>query len=105
MISLFPLNMRHIALFSSRMGVHLFTEQIQSKKRKVYSINWQVRRGIMIEKRKPNDVNEAIERVMNFARTGEKVNIPLHESYGHFLAEDLVADHHVPPFDRSPYDG
>jgi molybdopterin molybdotransferase len=59
----------------------------------------------MVEKRNPITVNEAIEHVMRFARTGEKINIPLHESYGHFLAEDLVADHHVPPFDRSPYDG
>lgn len=59
----------------------------------------------MVEKRKPIDVNEAIKRVMEHAITGEKTYIPLHDSYGRFLAEDLVADHHVPPFDRSPYDG
>lgn len=31
--------------------------------------------------------------------------IPLEESYGRVLAQRLVAAEHVPPFDRSPYDG
>jgi molybdopterin molybdotransferase len=59
----------------------------------------------MVEKRKPLAVKEAIERVMSYSVHGENEQVPLQESYGRFLAEDLLADHPVPPFDRSPYDG
>ncbi|MUK90431.1 molybdopterin molybdenumtransferase MoeA [Ornithinibacillus sp. L9] len=59
----------------------------------------------MVERRKPIKVNEAIERVMNYKRGGSVRFVSIEESYGHFLGEDLIADHHVPPFDRSPYDG
>ncbi|MFD2046488.1 gephyrin-like molybdotransferase Glp [Ornithinibacillus salinisoli] len=59
----------------------------------------------MVEHRKPIKVNEAIERVMQYTIKGSLQRVPIEESYGHFLGEDLVADHHVPPFDRSPYDG
>lgn len=59
----------------------------------------------MVERRKPIKVNEAISRVMKFAKEGKVEMIPIEESYGHFLGKDLVADHPVPPFDRSPYDG
>ena len=31
--------------------------------------------------------------------------VPLSESYGRVLAEDLVAEENIPAFDRSPYDG
>lgn len=59
----------------------------------------------MVERRKPIKVNEALKRVMDYAREGKMEHVPIEESYGRFLAENLVADHHVPPFDRSPYDG
>ncbi len=59
----------------------------------------------MVESRKPIKVNEAITRMMNFAKEGSVEYIPIEKSYGRFLGEDLIADHHVPPFDRSPYDG
>lgn len=59
----------------------------------------------MVERRKPIKVYDAIHKVMDFAKKGEVQHIPIEESYGRFLGEDLVADHHVPPFDRSPYDG
>lgn len=59
----------------------------------------------VVERRKPIKVNEAIERVMEFANAGEVEYVPIEESYGRFLGDDLIADHHVPPFDRSPYDG
>lgn len=59
----------------------------------------------MVEIRTPIPVKEAISRVMHYAQTGSKVSIPIEESLGFFLAEDLAADHHVPAFDRSPYDG
>lgn len=60
---------------------------------------------MVVERRKPIGVNEAIERVGNYKKEGNITNVPINESYGSFLAADLVADHHVPPFDRSPYDG
>ncbi|MBP1969899.1 molybdopterin molybdotransferase [Virgibacillus natechei] len=59
----------------------------------------------MVERRKPIKVDEAIIRVMEYAEAGSVQHVPIEESYGHFLGEDLVADHPVPPFDRSPYDG
>nr|WP_224752588.1 gephyrin-like molybdotransferase Glp [Metabacillus arenae] len=42
---------------------------------------------------------------MEYARPGLKEMVPLECAYGRFLAEDLAADHEVPSFDRSPYDG
>ncbi|HWO96248.1 MAG TPA: gephyrin-like molybdotransferase Glp [Bacillus sp. (in: firmicutes)] len=59
----------------------------------------------MVERRKPIAVPEAVEHVMKFAREGELEWVKLEDSYGRFLAENLTADHDVPPFDRSPYDG
>jgi molybdopterin molybdotransferase len=59
----------------------------------------------MLEKRTPIPVTEAIERVMKYAREGEAETVQLEEAYGRYLAEELRADHDVPPFDRSPYDG
>ncbi|GGP15851.1 molybdopterin molybdotransferase MoeA [Oceanobacillus neutriphilus] len=59
----------------------------------------------MVERRKPINVNEAISRMIRFAKAGSVEYIPIEKSYGRFLGEDLIADHHVPPFDRSPYDG
>lgn len=60
---------------------------------------------MMIEKRKPLAVKEAINKVMSYSIVGNGEKVTLQESYGRFLAEDLIADHPVPPFDRSPYDG
>ncbi|GAB3060083.1 molybdopterin molybdotransferase MoeA [Virgibacillus ainsalahensis] len=59
----------------------------------------------MVERRKPIKVNEALRRVMEYTTKGSIQHIPIEQSYGRFLGEDLVADHPVPPFDRSPYDG
>ncbi|MFD1848498.1 gephyrin-like molybdotransferase Glp [Oceanobacillus bengalensis] len=58
-----------------------------------------------MERRKPIKVSEAIERVMQYAKEGDVSYVPIERCYGQFLGEDLIADHHVPPFDRSPYDG
>ncbi|OZM56613.1 molybdopterin molybdenumtransferase [Lottiidibacillus patelloidae] len=60
---------------------------------------------VVVERRKPIKVKEAIERVMNFAINGGKDFISIEQANGHFLGEDLVADHDVPLFNRSPYDG
>ncbi len=59
----------------------------------------------MIEKRKPISVKEAINKVMTFAKVGLTEQVSLKDSFARYLAEDLIADHPVPPFDRSPYDG
>ncbi|MBB6450092.1 molybdopterin molybdotransferase [Geomicrobium halophilum] len=59
----------------------------------------------MVEKRKPMAVREAVQSVMNVEYTPRQEYVPLENSYGRVLAEDLVADHDVPSFDRSPYDG
>ncbi|RDW20165.1 molybdopterin molybdenumtransferase [Oceanobacillus arenosus] len=58
-----------------------------------------------VERRNPIKVNEAIERVMTYKREGSISYVPIEQSYGNFLGEDLIADHPIPPFDRSPYDG
>ena len=59
----------------------------------------------MVEKRKPLAVKEAIKMVLRYSKQGKHEFVTLQDSYGRFLAEDLIADHPVPPFDRSPYDG
>lgn len=59
----------------------------------------------MIERRKPIWVKEAIDTVMNYKKRGGKEFISIDDCDGRFLAEPLIADHDVPPFDRSPYDG
>ncbi len=59
----------------------------------------------MVEKRQPIPVKEAIERVMKRVTHLESELVPLEKAYGRILAEPVRASHHVPPFDRSPYDG
>ncbi|OES46379.1 gephyrin-like molybdotransferase Glp [Domibacillus iocasae] len=59
----------------------------------------------MLEKRRPLPVKEAIERVMKRVTHLSNETVPLEEAYGRILAEPIRASHHVPPFDRSPYDG
>lgn len=58
-----------------------------------------------MERRKPIKVNEAITHIMKYAVKGKTEDVSIEDSFGHFLGEDLIADHQVPPFDRSPYDG
>ncbi len=59
----------------------------------------------MVERRTPIPVNEAVDKVMKYASEGEVETVSIEKCYGRFLAEDLCADHDVPPFNRSPYDG
>ncbi|MDQ0255446.1 molybdopterin molybdotransferase [Evansella vedderi] len=59
----------------------------------------------MVEERTPILVSEAIKRVMEFSIKGKSEYISLEESNGRYLAEDIKADHNIPPFDRSPLDG
>ncbi len=41
----------------------------------------------------------------NVKMNGDVEYVPIEESLGRYLGEPLKADHDVPPFDRSPYDG
>ncbi|WP_449539446.1 molybdopterin molybdotransferase MoeA [Ferdinandcohnia sp. Marseille-Q9671] len=59
----------------------------------------------MVERRIPIPVPEAVSRVMKYASEGTKESVAIEASFGRFLAEDVRADHDVPHFDRSPYDG
>ncbi len=59
----------------------------------------------MVERRKPIQIEEAVSLVMEFKLNRQKESVPLIQSTGRYLAESIVADHDVPPFDRSPYDG
>lgn len=58
-----------------------------------------------MERRTPIPVHDAVKKVFEFAKKGSIEKIAIDECYGRFLATDLIADHDVPPFDRSPYDG
>ncbi|MCM2674945.1 molybdopterin molybdotransferase MoeA [Alkalicoccobacillus plakortidis] len=59
----------------------------------------------MLEKRTPIPVSEAVKKVMSIPQKQKTEQVHLHKAYRRTLAEDLIAKHPVPPFDRSPYDG
>ncbi|MGE1211354.1 molybdopterin molybdotransferase MoeA [Bacillus pumilus] len=59
----------------------------------------------MMERRQPIPVQEAIQKVHQYEKHGEQEWVPLRISLERFIAEDILADHDVPAFDRSPYDG
>ncbi|WP_332693923.1 molybdopterin molybdotransferase MoeA [Halalkalibacter lacteus] len=59
----------------------------------------------MVEKRKPIPVEEAVRKVIDNDVYPNTETVPIEEAYGRFLAEDLLASHDVPSFNRSPYDG
>ncbi len=59
----------------------------------------------MLEKRNPIPVGEAVSRIMKFGVTGSTEYVSINVSYGRYLSDELVATNHVPPFDKSPYDG
>src|SRR5699024_8808083 len=58
-----------------------------------------------VEKRNPIPVNEAIQRVVKQNMFTNRITLPLAESLNYILAEDIVATHEIPRFDKSPYDG
>ncbi|KGA97600.1 molybdopterin molybdenumtransferase [Alkalihalobacillus alcalophilus ATCC 27647 = CGMCC 1.3604] len=59
----------------------------------------------MVDIRKPILVSEAVSAVLNHAKAGETEFISIDDCEERYLASDLIADHDVPPFDRSPLDG
>src|SRR5687767_15454280 len=50
-------------------------------------------------------VAEAIRIVAEQTRPLPAVRIPLHQALGRVLAEDIIADMELPPFDRAQMDG
>ncbi|WP_041092416.1 molybdopterin molybdotransferase MoeA [Bacillus altitudinis] len=59
----------------------------------------------MMERRQPIPVEEAVKKVHQFQKHGQVEWVPLKNSLGRWIAQDILADHDVPAFDRSPYDG
>ncbi|WP_202081076.1 gephyrin-like molybdotransferase Glp [Caldalkalibacillus salinus] len=59
----------------------------------------------MVEQRIPIPVEEAITRVKNRTKRNPIESVPLEMADGRVLAEDLIADHPIPSFDRSAFDG
>lgn len=59
----------------------------------------------MVEFRKPIPIGEAVSKIMEYRINGKTEYVSIHESYGRFLSEDLVATEDVPHFNRAPYDG
>ena len=58
-----------------------------------------------MERRTPVKVEEAIKSLLEYKKRGTIETVEIEKASGRFLGEDLVADHDVPLFDRSPYDG
>ncbi|WP_318614867.1 gephyrin-like molybdotransferase Glp [Sporosarcina sp. YIM B06819] len=59
----------------------------------------------MVEMRKPIPVTEAVRLVMEHIHTTGTEMVPLEHTYGRILAQPIIAQHDVPSFNRSPYDG
>ncbi|MDY5059621.1 molybdopterin molybdotransferase MoeA [Staphylococcus simulans] len=58
-----------------------------------------------VEKRNPIAVKEAIKRVVAQEFRTETKQVPLNDSLGYVLSEDIVATYEFPRFNKSPYDG
>jgi len=59
----------------------------------------------MVEMRQPIAVKAAISLVMEHVEAMKDEKVSLADSYGRILAEDIVSEHAIPPFNRAPYDG
>ncbi len=59
----------------------------------------------MFERRKPIPIAKAVQKIMEYSFHGEAEYVDIEESYGRFLADDLIATCDVPHFNRAPYDG
>lgn len=58
-----------------------------------------------LEKRQPISIEDALQIILKHSTRGMTETVPLSEADSRYLAEDLIADHSVPLFDRSMYDG
>lgn len=59
----------------------------------------------MLKRRRPIWVKEAIDQVMEYKQRGAEETVSIDDCDGRYLSASLIADHDVPPFNRSPYDG
>ncbi|ASN05936.1 molybdopterin molybdotransferase MoeA [Virgibacillus necropolis] len=59
----------------------------------------------MVVMRKPVPVEEAVNNVMEYSKTGGSEFLSIERCDGRRLAEPIITKHPVPPFDKSPYDG
>jgi molybdopterin molybdotransferase len=53
----------------------------------------------------PIPIEQAFAKILNNAGLAPVVRVPLTESLGHYLAEDVKADRDIPPFNRATVDG
>ncbi|QLK86639.1 gephyrin-like molybdotransferase Glp [Staphylococcus sp. 17KM0847] len=60
---------------------------------------------MVVEKRHPIPVAEAIKRVVSVPICTETIQENIYNCEGYILAEDIVATYDIPRFDKSPYDG
>jgi molybdopterin molybdotransferase len=59
----------------------------------------------LFERRQPISIGEAVKKIMEHELPGVTEHVLIEDSYGRYLAEDLIATCDVPHFDRAPYDG
>ena len=58
-----------------------------------------------VEIRQPITVEEAVKKVMAHRKQGEIEVVSFYDCDGRRLAEPIIANHNIPSFDKSPYDG
>lgn len=51
------------------------------------------------------EAQQAIDVLLNIVKPVETETVPLADALGRVLAEDMIAEYDIPPFDRSPFDG
>lgn len=59
----------------------------------------------MLQIRNPIEIDEALHRMLDKCPIEKVKTVSLEKSKGYILAENIVATHDVPPFNRSRYDG
>lgn len=59
----------------------------------------------LIERRKPIQIAEAVQKIMDYKIEGKVEYVSIYDSNGRYLSKDLVATSDVPHFNRAAYDG
>ncbi|WP_261132528.1 gephyrin-like molybdotransferase Glp [Bacillus sp. Marseille-Q3570] len=60
---------------------------------------------MVVERRKPIQIGEGVKRVLEYPLQLQSEELNIENATERVLAEPIIADHDVPPFNRSPYDG
>ncbi|WP_408010684.1 gephyrin-like molybdotransferase Glp [Pseudalkalibacillus sp. A8] len=60
---------------------------------------------MVVERRKPMEIGEGVKRVLAHPLELQAEELNIEDVLDRVLAEPIIADHDVPPFNRSPYDG